>query len=303
METCSANLPQVQTLRSDIRDVEFNGITADIVLAAPPCQGFSAIGRRSADDPRNRLYREVTRVVRDILPQFIAVENVPNFLRHVSSQDLITQLKALGYKVESGVVNAADFGAAQIRKRALIVAARENTPPWPKTTHGTRSQPHRTVADALAMLPRQPSGENWHREHHFSEIYIERFRSIPAGGSRLDLPSDLTLDCWRTAKGHQDVMGRLVWTRPSTTLRTEFFRPEKGRFLHPSQDRPLTLREGARIQGFPDSYQFLDSQTMTSVARQIGNAIPPPLARAIGLALTRHSSARGITPQAGPPTQ
>jgi len=135
------------------------------------------------------------------------------------------------------------------------------------------------------MLPRNPSGENWHRDHRFSDTYVERFRAIPAGGSRVNLPSDLNLECWRTAKGHTDVMGRLVWTRPSTTLRTEFFRPEKGRFLHPSEDRPLTLREGARLQGFPDSYRFPDSQTMASVARQIGNAIPPPLSRAIGLAI------------------
>ncbi len=285
LETCSTNLPLAQTLHTDIRDAEFNGITADIILAAPPCQGFSAIGRRSHDDPRNFLYREVVRAVREALPKFVVVENVPNFLRHVASQDLVAHLEALGYKVQSGVLNAVDFGAAQIRKRAVIVASREKSPPWPKATHGPRCRPHRTVADALAMLPRDPTGENWHRKHRFSDTYVERFRSIPAGGSRLDLPSDLTLECWRTAKGHTDVMGRLLWTRPSTTLRTEFFRPEKGRFLHPSEDRPLTLREGARLQGFPDSYRFPDSQTMASVARQIGNAIPPPLSRAIGLAI------------------
>jgi DNA (cytosine-5)-methyltransferase 1 len=93
------------------------------------------------------------------------------------------------------------------------------------------------------------------------------------------------LDCWKDADGYNDVLGRLQWHRPSTTIRTEFFRPEKGRFLHPTADRPITPREAARLQSFPDSFVFPEDQTLYSVGRQIGNAIPPLLAEAIGKAV------------------
>ena len=112
--------------------------------------------------------------------------------------------------------------------------------------------------------------------------YAERVRAIPAGGSRVDLPDDLSLDCWRKARGHSDVMGRLRWSMPAGTLRTEFHRPEKGRFLHPSEDRSISIREGARLQGFPDSYHFPEDLAFAMIARQVGNALPVTLARALG---------------------
>ena len=170
---------------------------------------------------------------------------------------------------------------------SLLSAARRGTPvPWPRATHSARGQTlpkHRTVADAFSLLPTRATGFAWHRDEYRSRSErFERVRAVPEGGSRRDLPADLVLDCWKGTRGFGDVMGRLEWHRPATTVRTEFFRPEKGRFLHPSEDRPITPREAARLQSFPDSFEFPEVHTLTSIGRQIGNAMPPRLARAIG---------------------
>jgi DNA (cytosine-5)-methyltransferase 1 len=195
------------------------------------------------------------------------------------------------------VLNAADFGVAQRRLRALVVAVRGSSV-WPRPTHSddpsTGLARHRTVADALALLPAVPDGRNWHRPYEAtSRIAAERYRAVPEGGSRVDLPRDLTLDCWVETEGYKDVLGRLHWRRPATTVRTEFYRPEKGRFLHPTEHRPLTPREAARVQSFPDSFVFPESQALSSVARQIGNAMPPRLAEAVARDLARCLVPRG----------
>jgi DNA (cytosine-5)-methyltransferase 1 len=122
------------------------------------------------------------------------------------------------------------------------------------------------------------------KELHFTRqvtsLSLARYRSIPYGGNRFDLPDELRSPCWRRHRsGAADVMGRLRWEEPSVTIRTEFFKPEKGRYLHPTQDRSITHYEAALLQGFPDD--FLWSGTKSAIARQIGNAVPVPLARAI----------------------
>jgi DNA (cytosine-5)-methyltransferase 1 len=115
---------------------------------------------------------------------------------------------------------------------------------------------------------------------------MDRFRAIPAGGNRFDIPDHLLSECWAKHKsGSADVMGRLSWDKPSVTIRTEFFKPEKGRYLHPDEHRALTHLEAALIQGFPESHRWVGSKT--SIARQIGNAVPIPLGRAIAAHLSR----------------
>jgi DNA (cytosine-5)-methyltransferase 1 len=281
--TCRLNHADAHVLQADVSLVDWAGVSAGVVVGGPPCQGFSALGLRNDADARNDLYLGMLRCVELTSPDMVVVENVPRFLAVQQGADLITSLRRLGYSVRADVVDCASFGTPQRRRRALVAAARDGMPiPWPAARFGPGSRPLRTVADAFAMLPGEPDGANWHISAPLSSEYEERIRAIPPGGSRLDLPSDLLLDCWRRARGHGDVMGRLRWSRPATTLRTEFFRPEKGRFLHPSEDRALTLREGARLQAFPDSYAFPTDLALYTIARQIGNAIPPPLAHAIG---------------------
>lgn len=297
VETYRLNFPGAFVLGADVRDVDFSGWTADVVAGGPPCQGFSALGRRQADDPRNDLTLELIRCARVVRPDVVVIENVPRFLNSRHCERLSTELHELGFAVRKGVVNSADFGVPQRRTRALVVAARRGLPlPWPAPTHGGVGQPrHRTVADAFSRLPLTPDGHNRHDPHNMSEIYLERFRAISEGGARSQLPPDLELPCWKGTRGHSDVLGRLEWHKPSVTVRTEFFRPEKGRFLHPVADRPITGREAARLQSFPDSFRFPPEHTMHSIGRQIGNAVPPLLAQAIGDAICRSLSFRSAS--------
>jgi DNA (cytosine-5)-methyltransferase 1 len=298
VETYSLNLPEATVLRCDVRDVDWSQVRAHVVVAGPPCQGFSTLGRRRPDDPRNELYNEVVRCVRHVRPNVVAVENVPRFLSSAQCAELTEQLQDSGYAIKSATLDCSDFGVPQRRTRALIVASIRGIPtPWPSRTHGAPGmRPRRTVGDAFVRLPRVPDGANWHIARSVNSDYQERFRSIPRGGGRQDLPPDLVLDCWKAIDGHSDVLGRLEWHKPATTVRTEFFRPEKGRFLHPVEDRPITAREAARLQSFPDSFAFPSTHTLTSIGRQIGNAVPPLLARALGTAIARSLLTRDDDP-------
>ncbi len=292
IDTLKTNLPDSEMVAADIRDVDPGDFNADIIVAAPPCQGFSTLNRNRKGDARNVLSLEVLRWIRQIRPSLAVIENVPAFLKSQEARHLQGSLADLGYIVRNGVLNSADFGVPQSRLRALVVAAAPGLPcPWPAQTHangGTKGLPRwRTVADGLAMLPDRPDGINWHREYARRPQYDGRYRFIPAGGGRKHLPRDLVLPCWAQTEGYSDVLGRLRWDLPSVTIRTAFFRAEKGRYLHPTQHRPISVREAARLQSFPDSFVFGEYLTLTAVGKQIGNATPPRLGQAIGLAVMR----------------
>jgi len=137
-----------------------------------------------------------------------------------------------------------------------------------------------TVRDAIGDLSFEPTEQNWHIGRNPTTMSLERYRCIPPGGNRFDLPAHLMPECWkRKTKGGTDLFGRLWWDRPSVTIRCEFYKPEKGRYLHPEADRPITHREAARLQGFPDNFVFEGKKIDVGV--QIGNAVPPQLAEAI----------------------
>jgi len=130
------------------------------------------------------------------------------------------------------------------------------------------------------QMPGIFAGRELHLSRHYEARSLARFRSIPPGGNRFDIPDALLSPCWRKHKsGSADVMGRLHWDKPSVTIRTEFFKPEKGRYLHPTENRSLTHLEASRLQGFPDEYSWVGAKT--SIARQIGNAVPTSLAAAL----------------------
>jgi DNA (cytosine-5)-methyltransferase 1 len=278
---------------------------ADLVIGGPPCQGFSTLGKQAADDARNELWRAYAEVVSKARPKYFVLENVPQFL--TSAQfPLFEQMTELGaeledYSIEYQVVNAAQYGAAQVRKRVIVIGHRKDHPEpgFPAPTHPDRSD-WRTVEWAIGTLPDEtnelPQGistevggkptpgpylaKELHVGRNYSELSRARFKEIPRGGSRLDLPLELQCEAWKKHKtGNADVMGRLHWDRPSVTIRTEFTKPEKGRYLHPSADRAITPREGAKLQGFPDSYKFVGP--ITEIVKQIGNAVPVPLGKEI----------------------
>ena len=137
-----------------------------------------------------------------------------------------------------------------------------------------------SARDALRNVPLKPTGVNWHIGRNPTPKSLKRYRCVPEGGNRWDLPAVLMPDCWkRKTKGGTDLFGRLWWDRPSVTIRTEFYKPEKGRYLHPVAHRPITHHEAALLQGFPEDFVFCGSKIRVGI--QIGNAVPPPLAHAI----------------------
>ncbi|MDT7782214.1 MAG: (cytosine-5)-methyltransferase 1 [Pseudonocardiales bacterium] len=279
--------------------------SADVILGGPPCQGFSPLGRDRDDASRatlNELWQHYLRAVRQVRPLAFVIENVPEFQKSAQFAKLLDILdndpELSAYQYNYGVLNAADYGVPQRRRRGILVAVRGDRPvPWPpKATHGPGSetgQAYVTVRDVISDLANYPSlhdvttGSGGHQNLHFARnprpASLERYRAIPEGGNRFDLARnrpDLLPRCWaEKPTGTADVMGRLWWDKPSLTIRTEFFKPEKGRYLHPVLDRPITHREAARLQSFPDHFEF--EGTKIEIARQIGNAVPPLLSQAI----------------------
>ncbi len=284
----------------------------DVVVGGPPCQGFSTLGKQDAEDERNRLWEQYAYVIKKAGPRYFVVENVPAFGKSSQYRDFLAATRRgeflEDYSFDFRVLNAADYGAPQTRKRAVLIGHHRDVaaPGFPVPTYsqgGADGLPaYRTVKDTLLSVPLKPDmdgrfdelrtqvgprevpGAFSPRELHISRTYseksLERFKEIPEGGNRTDLPDRLKAPCWlRHTTGSLDVMGRLYWNRPSVTIRTEFFKPEKGRYLHPAEHRAITHYEAALLQGFPETHRFIGFRT--AIARQIGNAVPIPLGAAI----------------------
>lgn len=301
-------------LHGDINDLlansSFKFPEADIVIGGPPCQGFSPLNKQREGDPRKQLWRAFMEVVRRVTPIAFVMENVPELLVSAEFNDIRTHAESMGYLVTADILNAADYGVPQRRKRAIIVASRAGRI-WPPTpTHANPQKaptlfqngllPWETVGRAIEDLP-EPEGIDIRvgtvsppLDLHFGRTptskSLARYRCVQEGGNRFDLQRkrpDLTPNCWiRKKSGGTDLFGRLWQNRPAFTIRTEFFKPEKGRYLHPIQHRPITHREAARLQSFPDTFIFLG--TKIEIAKQIGNAVPPLLAQRVAEVLLRH---------------
>lgn len=271
---------------------------AEVVIGGPPCQGFSPLGRMNGDGSNsalNGLWREYARALEIIKPSVFVLENVPQLLRSAEFRILVRFFEGLGYRVDAAILNAVEFDVPQKRRRAFVVGSRVGRLRLPSPS----SSPARSVEDAIGHLSTPLGrGESLRRGEHASghelhfrrnpwPISLERYRLIPPGGNRFDLMSrapELTPSCWlNKPTGSTDVFGRLVWTEPALTIRTEFFKPEKGRYLHPDQDRAITHLEAALLQTFPENYVW--SGTKLSIARQIGNAVPVRLAEAVARAV------------------
>jgi DNA (cytosine-5)-methyltransferase 1 len=280
---------------------------ADIVVGGPPCQGFSNLGKRSASDPRNELWRSYMETLIAVRPQAFLLENVDRFGSSDQFQALRGETLPGGllqdYDIDARIVRATDFGAAQLRRRFIVIGTHRDLPQVKVPFGSVPKDEWRTVRQALEGLtedvdPRDsnlPSATteyfgrvvpgvfkspDLHITRFYTDMSLERFGHIPRGGNRLNLPDRLKARCWvGHDKGSLDVMGRMHWDRPSVTIRTEFFKPEKGRYLHPDQHRAITHHEAARLQGFPDEFQWCG--TKLDIARQIGNAVPVELAHGL----------------------
>lgn len=292
--TYAANFTDEHLEPRPIQDVhEFPA--ADIIIGGPPCQGFSNLNREGASVESRRRWKDYIRALDCSEPWMFVMENVPQMLRSDEYAKFRAEAEARGYLVEHRVLNAADYGVPQRRRRAIVMGTLGQAIPWPEPTHGDpktllgQTSPWLTFRQATEGMSLTPDGDLWHRARNPRPETVIRYSAVPAdGGSRFEMEENLDRDglghlvppCWRRHRnGSHDVFGRLWWDRPASTIRTEFYKPEKGRYLHPTEPRAITVREAARLMSFPDDFILPEEQSMTAIARQVGNAVPPLLAR------------------------
>lgn len=265
----------------------------DVVSGGPPCQGFSVQRRGNDNDPRNTLVLEYIRIVFEIMPKFFIMENVGGLLSRRGSSFLAEiERKCLdhNYRLHIAKLNAFEYGVPQARKRVILVGeSADNKIPftYPKSNREKSDAPI-SVKDAIYdLMNKNENDVPNHKADNLSEINLKRIRSLKAGQSRDSLPEELQLNCHKnnTTHRHLDVYGRMSWDQPSPTITARFDSFSRGRFGHPELDRSITLREGARLQTFPDSFTFFG--TKVEVAKQIGNAVPPTLAYALGVQIMK----------------
>ena len=299
VESYELNLRHVSIWEHDIRQVSSDEVLEStslksgdlsILAACPPCQGFSSIrtlnGSRKIDDDRNGLLSEVTRFVRDLRPLTVMMENVPGLGSEATFDEFLEALLFLGYEHRAEVVDASNYGVPQRRRRLLVVASRLGRPQL-----GECVRTPSTVRDALAGLP--APGSSGDPLHDVSERRSPRIaamiRRIPRdGGSRSDLDAEDQLACHIRTNGFRDIYGRMAWDKVAPTITGGCVNPSKGRFLHPEQNRAITLREAAILQSFPPASQVSLRRGKYAAAALIGNALPPEFVRRHALALKHH---------------
>jgi DNA (cytosine-5)-methyltransferase 1 len=298
-ETYRLNHPDVYLVPDDIRKVAARalmrrlGLKAgqlDLLAGCPPCQGFSRLRTKnkstSENDDRNDLIFEFLRFVRAFKPKSVMLENVPALKEDPRFTQFLAAMTSMGYRGEPEIRDASKFGVPQRRKRLIYLAVR-----------GKRSVPKlddeystKTVRDAIGTI--EMAGHSGDPLHDMPEFRhpktLELIRAVPKnGGSRSDLPHKYRLACHESTDGFRDVYGRMAWDAPAPTITGGCHNPSKGRFLHPTHDRAITLREAALLQGFPKSYRFKPEHGKEAIALMIGNALPPPFIRAHAEALAK----------------
>lgn len=290
VETYKKNHPGTHVWHGDICDVTVAEVQRklgleprqlDLLAGCPPCQAFSRLrtlnGKRRVRDEQKDLVLEFARFVRVLRPRAVMLENVPKLARDPRLKELKTILRDLGYRVDVKVLNAADFGVPQRRRRMILVAGRVG-----QIEFAPQSTKRRSVAGAIKQLT--PPDRSRDRLHNYKDLRSpdveELIRTIPHdGGSRSDIPDEDQLDCHKRCDGFYDVYGRMAWTDVAPTITSGCINPSKGRFLHPEQDRAITLREAALLQSFPRDYHFSLRRGKYPAAEMIGNALPPEFVR------------------------
>lgn len=269
-----------------------NLIRGDLFLLAggPPCQGFSVQRRGSDTDSRNGLVLMYGKLIDELYPKYFVMENVSGIAGKRGKtilQQLIEDVEHTGYNVHIELLDAQNYGVPQRRKRYIVIGERKdigNNYEYPLPT-GTRL----TVRDAIGNLPEPPQDGTdhpeltLHRRDHLSERNLQRIRAIKEGQGRDDLPNNLLANCHKidsSVIGFRNVYGRMAWDDVAPTITARFDSFTRGKFGHPTQDRSISLREGALLQTFPKDFEFVGNKV--DIARQIGNAVPPVMAECIG---------------------
>lgn len=252
----------------------------ELLAGCPPCQGFSRMttlnGALRQRDRRNDLIFDFIRFVRVLHPKAVMLENVPGLAENRRMRLLLKALKSMGYACTQGILDAADFGVPQRRRRLILLAGRGAEIPF-----AARDRRRRTVREALKKIGRRAKHDPLHSlPERRTKRVMELIRRIPKnGGSRLALGRDSQLLCHRKSDGFKDVYGRMAWDDVAPTITSGCFNPSKGRFLHPTHNRAVTLRESALLQTFPPSYFFSLERGKAATAELIGNALPPEFIR------------------------
>jgi len=300
-ETYRLNHPEVDLAADDIRKVEpteymhrlgLKRGDLELLAGCPPCQGFSTIGTRNGkkkDDPRNDYIFQVLRFAQVFFPKTIMVENVPALAKDQRMDEIQKELRKLGYgSVELKVLNASEYGVPQSRRRMILLCSRLGEL---KVAESGGKIKLNTVRDAIGNLP--VPGNTGDPLHDYpekrSEKVMKMISLVPKdGGSRKDLGEEWQLECHKKTDGFKDVYGRMSWDKPSPTMTGGCTNPSKGRFLHPEQNRTITLREAALLQTFPKNYKFSLRSGKGGVALMIGNALPPRLIKHHATAIVEH---------------
>lgn len=316
--TLKKNHPKTNVINDDIHKIDFKselsklGLESiDVLSGGPPCQGFSTIGSKNRMDPRNSLFYEYIRAVSETNPKYTIFENVSGFKRMYGGyayKTLVNELSNLGYDASCQILNAADYGAPQIRFRTIVLGWKRGLKPleFPAPTHGDGPglKPYVTLMEAIGDLPPVSAGnsvteyasppstdyQKWVRagqeellDHNASNYGAKMqaiLNSIPEGGCVNDLPEHL-----RPNSAYANTYARLLPNVPSPTITRNFGTPSSSRCVHPFQPRALSTREGARLQGFLDNYVFVGGKQSKNL--QIGNAVPPILGEAIASVIVK----------------
>ena len=305
------------------KDLDIKASEIDIVIGGPPCQAYSTVGKRLTDDPRGKLFQEYFRVLKEFNPSLFLFENVKGLLSMQGGEllkSIVSLFATLGYKVQYRLLNAADYGAPQIRERVVIVGSKLRVDfEYPTPTHHNPEEcpglfnnilkPYLTLEEAISDLPFIKSNDESfeyssepqndfqkimrknaplklmdHNSPNNNECLVKLMELLPDGGTPEDLPINL-----RPTSGFKNTYCRLWWKRPSTTITRNLSTPSSSRCIHPKAARPLTTREGARLQCFPDNYQFYGSRGDKNL--QIGNAVPTFLSNVIAKAILENFKA------------
>lgn len=285
--TYKLNHPTVRLYGQDIRtldpeqllnDASLKSGQLDLLAGCPPCQGFSRLRtknqRTSVKDDRNNLVAEFVRFVKVLRPKTVMLENVPALVKDGRFTRMRNQLASLGYEIVVNVLDAADYSVPQRRKRLIMLASSIHSPRIAPSV-GSRV----TVRQAFVGVGAPSRTKD--KLHGMGERRSQAVRDLIAlipknGGSRSALSHEYQLECHKRSNGFKDVYGRMSWDDVSPTITSGCHNPSKGRFLHPSYNRTITLREAALLQGFPITYAFDTSHGKQAIALMIGNALPPP---------------------------
>ncbi|MBD2459461.1 DNA cytosine methyltransferase [Oscillatoria sp. FACHB-1407] len=297
--TYKANHPEVQAYKQDVRTVRGKSLIAcspsgeiDLLSGCPPCQGFSSLtARHKRPDPRNELVLEMSRLVEEIQPRIVMMENVPGLPKKGTKlfEQLLQKLESLGYISAWDILQVADYGVPQSRQRLVLLAGKGFPVHLPKPTHSKTGKdglkPWRTLRDAIGTMPEPivladthtsggPQRYNWHVVRSLAPDTLKILKAARPGESRLKLPEELRPPCHQNrSDGFNNVYGRLSWDQISSTITGGCTTVSKGRFGHPEQDRTISVREAALLQTFPMDYIF-DTPYIDYVCEMIGNALP-----------------------------